>query len=102
MKMEVIEPNSKGVYKIRYEYTDANGNVTNKLSTMFPDDKSEIQVAKTIESIYKDKITNPNNIKIDPTTGGKYLEGIDSFNNATIRIDLFNNNSVSTAYPIYD
>lgn len=96
--LEVIEPNSKGVYKVRYELPDGS----TKLSTMFPDSKSEIQVAKTIESIYKDKITNPSNIKIDPTTGGKYLEGVDSFNNANIRIDLFSDNSVSTAYPIYD
>ena len=77
----MIAPNSKGVYKVRYELPDGS----TKLSTMWPYSKSEIQVAKTIESIYKDKITHLNNIKIDPMTGGKYLEGIDSFNNAPVR-----------------
>ena len=92
--LDYIEPNNKGVYKALVEFSPGN----TKWKTFFPDSKSEIGVAKSIENVYNQQISN---IKTDLVTGGKYLEGVDA-TGINIRIDLLNNLNVSTAFPLFN
>lgn len=89
--IEHIPPNAKGVYKIRYELP--NGQT--KLSSMFPDSKSEIGVAKSIENVFN----NPSEDIIDGV--GRKLTGTDS---AGIPIEIItdSNYNIITAYPLFN
>jgi len=75
---------ANGVYKIIF-----NG----KSSTMFPDSMDEIEVATSIQYIF-------DNFPVDEIADGKpFIEGL--YNNMEIRIDLFTDGTIKTAYPFY-
>lgn len=93
--IEHIAPNAKGVYKVRYK----SPNGQEKLSSMFPDNKSEIGVAKSIENVYNNNITMPFTKQGFP--GRRWISGKDS-GGLDIEIEIDINNNVLTGYPLFN
>lgn len=75
---------SKGVYRIIH-----NG----KNSTMFPDDWDELYTANAIKQVFG------NNPVVEIASGKPQINGF--FEGVEIRIDLFTDGTIKTAYPIY-
>ena len=71
------------IRKIKYTGKDA-------WSSMFPDDMTEIQVAKSIEHVFK-----------NGTKSGNIIAGKDAVRGIDIEIILYSNGNVKTAYPKY-
>lgn len=95
--VEMVSPNSKGVYRVKYQYVDADGVPAEKWSSMFPNNKSEIQVAKSIENVFD----NPVSEEVIDNGVNRLLKGTDS-TGVPIEIITDINYNVITAYPIFN
>ncbi len=88
--LEHLPPNAKGVYKIKVQLPNGQ----QKWKDMFPDSKSEIAVAKSIQNVFD----NPSENILDGAS--RILKGTDS---AGVPIEIVTdlNYTIITAYPKY-
>jgi len=69
-----------------------------KLSTMFPDNKSEIGVAQSIKNVYTNNISMP--FTKDGFPGRRFIKGKDA-GGLDIEIEIGINNNILSGYPLF-
>jgi len=90
--IDILPPDSKGVYKVKIEGQSG-------WNSMFPNSKSEIGVAKSIQNVHDNPINHAVNIPNDPF-GRKKIIGTDS-QGIELEIITESNGIIVSSFPLY-